>query len=89
MQNRERAFAILKSKLYQLQEEENEKKIKTLTDSGLLNSFGSQIRTYTFHPYTLVKDSRTGFEVGNVGSVMDGDIDGFINAFLKSKFNVR
>lgn len=89
IQNRERAFAILKSKLYQLEQEENEKKLKTLTDSGLLNSFGSQIRTYTFHPYSLVKDSRTGYEVGNVNSVMDGDIDGFINAYLKSKYNVR
>lgn len=89
IQNRERAFAILKSKLYQLEQEENEKKLRSLSDSGLLNSFGSQIRTYTFHPYTLVKDSRTGYEVGNVNSVMDGDIDGFINAYLKSKYNVR
>ncbi|MFA7435434.1 MAG: peptide chain release factor 2 [Bacilli bacterium] len=89
MQNRERAFEILKSKLYQLEQEENDKKIKKLTDSGLLNSFGSQIRTYTFHPYSLVKDSRTGYEVGNVNAVMDGDLDGFVNAYLKSKFNVR
>lgn len=89
IQNRERAIQILKSKLYQIEQEQNEKKLKSLTDSGLLNSFGSQIRTYTFHPYTLVKDSRTGYEVGNVNAVMDGDIDGFINAFLKSKFNVR
>jgi len=89
MQNKEQALAILKSKLYQLQEQENESKLKSLTDGGKLISFGSQIRTYTFHPYSLVKDSRTNYEVGNVNAVMDGDIDGFINAYLKSEFNVR
>src|SRR5690554_8232449 len=61
----------------------------TLFRSTSLNSFGSQIRTYTFHPYSLVKDSRTNYEVGNVDSVMDGEIDGFINAYLKSEYNVR
>lgn len=89
MQNRERAFAILKSKLYQIQLEEAESKIRSLADSSKLNSFGSQIRTYTFHPYSLVKDSRTNYEVGNVNAVMDGEIDGFINAYLKSEYNVR
>jgi peptide chain release factor 2 len=88
IQNRERAFEILKSKLYQLELEEKEKKIKSITNTSL-NSFGSQIRTYTFHPYSLVKDSRTNYEVGNVDSVMDGEIDGFINAYLKSEYNVR
>lgn len=88
-QNKERAFAILKSKLYQLELEAKDKKLKSIADTSGLNSFGSQIRTYTFHPYTLVKDSRTNFEVGNVNAVMDGEIDDFINAYLKSKYNVR
>lgn len=89
IQNRERAFEILKSKLYQLELEEKEKKIKSIAGNSSQNSFGSQIRTYTFHPYTLVKDSRTNYEVGNINSVMDGEIDGFINAYLKSEYNVR
>ncbi len=89
LQNRESALTILKSKLYQLEEAKKEKEIKSLTDSDRLISFGSQIRTYTFHPYSLVKDSRTNYEVGNVNAVMDGDIDGFINAYLKSDYNVR
>ena len=88
-QNKERAFAILKSKLYQLEIEAQDKKLKSIADTSGLNSFGSQIRTYTFHPYSLVKDSRTNYEVGNVGAVMDGEIDDFINAYLKSKYNVR
>jgi len=88
IQNRERAFEILKSKLYQLELEEKQKKIKSLASTSQ-NSFGSQIRTYTFHPYTLVKDSRTNYEVGNINAVMDGEIDGFINAYLKSEYNVR
>lgn len=89
IQNRERAFAILKSKLYQLELEAQEKKIKSLNNDHLLNSFGSQIRTYTFHPYSLIKDNRTNYEVGNVGAVMDGEIEEFINAYLKSEYNVR
>lgn len=89
IQNRERAFAYLKSKLYQLETEEQERKLKQQTGETSLNSFGSQIRSYVFHPYSMIKDHRTNFEVGNVGPVMDGEIDGFINAFLKSEYNVR
>jgi peptide chain release factor 2 len=89
LQNRERAFAILASKLYMLEKEAQENKIKSLVGESLDNSFGSQIRTYTFHPYSLIKDHRTDYEVGNVTPVMDGDIDGFINAYLKSEYNVR
>lgn len=89
IQNRERAFAILKSKLYQLEREEQDKKIRSMTADNVLNGFGSQIRSYVFHPYSMIKDHRTNYEVGNVGPVMDGDIDGFINAFLKSEYNVR
>ena len=78
---------VLKAKLYQIELEEQNKKIKELTGSISENAFGSQIRTYTFHPYTLVKDHRTNYEVGNVVAVMDGDLDGFINAYLKSSYN--
>ncbi len=88
-QNKERAMNLLKSKLYLLETEENEKKMKGIAGEASDNTFGSQIRSYVFHPYTLVKDHRTDFEVGGVGSVMDGDIDGFINAYLKSEYNVR
>jgi len=89
IQNKERALAILRSKLYQLEREEQEKKLKTIVGEASLNSFGSQIRSYVFHPYSLIKDHRTNYEVGNVNPVMDGEIDGFINAYLKSEYNVR
>ncbi len=80
---------VLKSKLYQLEMEEKNKRLKDLTGEVSENTFGSQIRTYTFHPYSLVKDHRTNYEVGNVMAVMDGDLDGFINAYLKSNYNPR
>ena len=86
-QNREFAMRVLKAKLYQLELEANEKKLKEISGETSENSFGSQIRSYVFHPYSLVKDHRTGFENYNVGAVMDGDIDGFINAYLKSPYN--
>jgi len=89
IQNRERAFAILKSKIYQLELEEQEKKLKSMNADNLLNSFGSQIRSYVFHPYSMIKDHRTNHEVGNVSPVMDGEIEGFINAYLKSEYNMR
>lgn len=89
IQNRERAMQVLKSKLYQLEMEEKNKRLKDLTGEVSENTFGSQIRTYTFHPYSLVKDHRTNYEVGNVMAVMDGDLDGFINAYLKSNYNPR
>ena len=87
IQNREVAMRILKSKLYQLEKEKNEKIIKDINGEVSANSFGSQIRSYVFHPYSMVKDHRTNYEVYNTGAVMDGDIDGFINAFLKSPYN--
>lgn len=89
IQNREKAMHLLKSKLYQLEQEEQEKKIRAIAGTFSENTFGSQIRSYVFHPYSMIKDHRTDFEVGNVNSVMDGDIDGFINAYLKSEHNVR
>lgn len=89
IQNRERAMNVLKSKLYQLEREEQEKKIKAVGGAISENSFGSQIRSYVCHPYTMVKDHRTGFENFNFDNVMDGDIEGFINAYLKSKYNIN
>jgi len=88
-QNKERAMNLLKSKLFQLETEENEKKMKGIAGEAADNTFGSQIRSYVFHPYSLIKDHRTDYEVGATGGVMDGDIDGFINSYLKSEFNVR
>ena len=89
IQNREKAMAVLKSKLYQLELEEKEKEINSINTNTNLNSFGSQIRSYVFHPYSMVKDHRTGFENFSTENVMNGDIDGFINAYLKSEYNVR
>ena len=84
LQNRENAMKMLKAKLYKKQREEYDNKLKEIKGESLDNAWGSQIRSYVFCPYTLVKDHRTNFEVGNVESVMDGNIDGFIESFLKS-----
>jgi len=85
IQNRERAMAILRSRLYQyyedLREAEKEKEETGKTDIG----WGNQIRSYVFQPYQMVKDHRTNFEVGQVDRVMDGDLDGFIYAWLKQR----
>lgn len=89
IQNRENAMMILKSKLYQLEVEEHEKKLRELSGKPLLNRFGGQIRSYVFHPYSLIKDLRTNYEVANVAPVMDGDIGDFINAYLRSPYNER
>jgi len=89
IQNKETALTILKSKLYQLEIEEHEKKMRDISGEPLLNRFGGQIRSYVFHPYSQVKDLRTNYEVTNAGAVMDGDIQGFIDAYLRSKHNMR
>lgn len=83
LQNRENAMQILASKLLALRQAEHEKKLAGLKGENFDINFGSQIRSYVFHPYKMVKDHRTNFEVGNVDSVMDGDLDGFIESFLK------
>lgn len=83
--NRETAMAMLKAKLVELKELEHKEKIEDLTGELKDMGWGSQIRSYVFQPYTLVKDHRTNTESGNVNAVMDGDIDIFINAFLKQK----
>ena len=85
LQNRENAMKMLKSKLLDLKEREQKETIEELKGVQRDIAWGSQIRSYVFCPYTLVKDHRTNFEVGNVQSVMDGDLDGFIESFLKMK----
>lgn len=82
LQNRETAMKMLKSKLFDLKEKEQKEKIEDLKGEQKDIAWGSQIRSYVFCPYTLVKDHRTNFEVGNVESVMDGNIDGFIESYL-------
>lgn len=82
-QNREVAMRMLKSKLVEIKEREHLEKISDIKGDQKEIAWGSQIRSYVFMPYQLVKDHRTNFESGNIGNVMDGDLDGFINAYLK------
>lgn len=83
LHNRENAMKMLKSKLFDHERRKQEEKRAEIAGEYMSNEWGSQIRSYVFHPYNLVKDHRTGWEVGNVHGVMEGQIDGFINAFLK------
>jgi peptide chain release factor 2 len=85
IKNREKAMKMLKAKLYQKKLEEQQQELAQLRGEQKEIGWGNQIRSYVFHPYSLVKDHRTGVEVGNVQSVMDGEIDPFIDAFLRSK----
>ncbi len=82
-QNRETAMKMLKAKLFEMAEREQMEKIEDLKGDMKDIAWGSQIRSYVFHPYNMVKDHRTNFEMGNIGAVMDGDLDGFINEYLK------
>lgn len=84
LQNKENAMQILASKLLAIKQAEHEKKLAELKGENVDINFGSQIRSYVFHPYKMVKDHRTNYEVGNVDAVMDGDLDGFIEAYLRS-----
>jgi len=84
-QNREVAMKMLKSKLVEIKEREHLDKIEDIKGEQKDIAWGSQIRSYVFMPYTLVKDHRTGFEMGNVNAVMDGELDGFINAYLSGQ----
>ena len=84
IQNRENAMKMLKSKLLDLKERENKETIEELKGVQRDIAWGSQIRSYVFCPYTMVKDHRTNFETGNIEAVMNGEIDGFIEAYLKS-----
>jgi peptide chain release factor 2 len=83
--NKETAMNMLKAKLIELKERAHKEKIEDLTADEKDIGWGSQIRSYVFQPYTMVKDHRTGVETGNVGAVMDGEIDEFINAYLKGQ----
>lgn len=83
-QNRDYAMKMLKAKLVEMAEAQQKEKIADIQGAQMENGWGSQIRSYVFQPYTMVKDLRTGFEMGNIGAVMDGDLNGFINAYLKA-----
>ena len=83
VQNREVCLRMLKSKLLELHEREREEKMSDIKGEMKKIEWGSQIRSYVFHPYTMVKDHRTGYEVTAINSVMDGDLDGFITAYLQ------
>lgn len=81
--NKDKAMQMLKAKLYLLKQQENQEKLSGIRGEVKDNAWGSQIRSYVMQPYKLVKDHRTGAESSNVDAVMDGDIDLFINAYLK------
>ncbi len=83
LQNKETALKMLKAKLLEIKIRENLEKIDDIKGTKYNSEWGSQIRSYVFMPYTLAKDNRTGYEDGNIQAVMDGEIDGFINAYLK------
>lgn len=83
IQNRETCLKLLRAKLYEKEVIEREMKLKEISGEKKEIAWGSQIRNYVFQPYTLVKDTRTKYEVGNIEDVMDGNLDGFINAYLK------
>ncbi len=84
LQNREKALVMLKSRVYDLEKRIKEEQKNKLESSKMKNEWGSQIRSYVFHPYNMVKDHRTGHETSNVDAVMDGNIDEFIKAYLMS-----
>ncbi len=86
-QNRDKAMNMLKSKLVEIKEREHLDKLDDIKGNQAQIAWGSQIRSYVFMPYTLAKDTRTGFESGNIQAVMDGEIDGFINAYLQGLAN--
>jgi len=84
LRNRDTAMRVLKARLYQVYEKKQREELAELTGEKKDIAFGSQIRTYTFHPYQIIKDHRTGVEIGKVDAVMDGEIDPFIEAYLAS-----
>ncbi|AZP04588.1 peptide chain release factor 2 [Jeotgalibaca ciconiae] len=88
-QNRDTAMGMLKAKLFQRQEEEREKELAAIRGEQKEIGWGSQIRSYVFHPYSMVKDHRTNYETGNTQAVVDGDLDGFIDAYLKMNIDSK
>lgn len=87
LKNREQAMKMLKAKLYQKEQEEKEAELAEIRGEQKEIGWGSQIRSYVFHPYSMVKDHRTNVETGNTQAVMDGDLDEFINAYLRSRIS--
>jgi peptide chain release factor 2 len=85
IQNRENAMRVLRGRLYEIKLSEQENKVAELRGEFQKIEFGSQIRSYVLHPYQMVKDHRTEYEVGNIQSVLDGDLNGFIQAYLRKK----
>ena len=81
--NKDKAMQMLKAKLYLIKEQENREKLSDIRGEVSDNGWGNQIRSYVMQPYTMVKDHRTGEETGNVQSVMDGNLDAFMNAYLR------
>lgn len=82
-QNKDKAMKMLMSKLYVLKQQENQEKLDDIRGDVMENGFGSQIRSYVMQPYMMVKDNRTGAEISNVGGVLDGNVEPFMNAYLK------
>jgi peptide chain release factor 2 len=89
LQNRENAMKVLKARLLDIREGEREKQLAELRGEFTKTEWGSQIRSYVLHPYQMVKDHRTDYEMGNTQAVLDGDLDGFIEAYLKQRSIVR
>jgi len=85
IKNREEAMQMLRSKLYQLELDKQASELAAIRGEVKEIGWGSQIRSYVFHPYSLVKDNRTGYEVGNTQAVMDGELDGFVDAYLRKE----
>lgn len=89
IQNRERAMKMLRSKLYERKIEEQMKQLAEIRGEQTDIAWGAQIRSYVFHPYSMVKDHRTSAETGNIGAVMDGDLDMFIDAYLRKQIGQK
>jgi peptide chain release factor 2 len=85
IQNKDKAMKMLQSKLYELKIQEQQKELAAVRGEQMEIAWGSQIRSYVFHPYSMVKDHRTSVETGNIGAVMDGDLDPFIDGYLRSQ----
>ena len=86
-QNKDNCMKMLRAKLVELKQQQHAEKISDIKGVQMKIEWGSQIRSYVFMPYTLAKDTRTGYEVTNINAVMDGNIDGFINAYLTAAAN--
>ena len=85
LQNRENALKVLKARLLEMKEAEQKEELDDLRGEYTKAEWGSQIRSYVLHPYQLVKDHRTDFEMGNTQAVLDGDLDGFMEAYLRQE----